>query len=64
MTTENTDPEHAGTVAGGSAKNRSAAERGTPSRHAAHRTVSKQSEAIIKEVSVRRRTAMTILANR
>ncbi len=64
MTKKNTGPEHAGAVTGGSAKNGSAADRGTASRHTAHRPVSKKSEAIIKEVSVRRRTAMKILASR
>lgn len=64
MTKENTGPEHAGAVTSGSAKNRSATDRGTSSGQPAHHLVSKKSEAIIKEVSVRRRTAMKILADR
>ena len=64
MTKENTGPKHAGAVTRGSAKKRSATDRGTSSRHATHHPVSKKSAAIIKEVSVRRRTAMKILASR
>ena len=63
MTRENTGPKPTSSVTGGSAKNRSATDRGT-SGHVAKRPVSKESEAIIKEVSVRRRTAMKVLANR
>lgn len=63
MTKENTGPKPTGAVTGESEKNRSATDRGTSGR-VAERPVSKQSEAIIKEVSVRRRTAMKILANR
>lgn len=62
MTRENTGPKSAGPVTGGSHKGRSATDHGT-SHHAA-RPVSRKSEAIIKEVSVRRRTAMKVLANR
>ena len=63
MTKENTSPKPTGAVAGGSEKNRSVTGRCT-SGHVVERPVSKQSEAIIKEVSVRRRTAMKVLANR
>ena len=63
MTRENRGPKPAGAATGGSVKNRSATDRRT-SGHVTERPVSKQSEAIIKEVSVRRRTAMTVLANR
>ncbi len=62
MTRENTGPESGGAVTGGPDKSRSDADHGT-SRHTTH-PVSKRSEAIIKEVSVRRRTAMQVLANR
>ena len=64
MTKEKTGPEHASAETGGPAENRSATDHGTSSRHAADRMVSKKSEAIIKEVSVRRRKAMKILADR
>ena len=63
MTKENTGPKPTGAVTGGSEKNRSATDRGT-SGHVGERTVSRQSEAIVKEVSVRRRTAMKVLADR
>ena len=63
MTKENTGPKPTGAVTSGSEKNRSVTDRGT-SGHVAERPVSKRVEAIIKEVSVRRRTAMKILANR
>lgn len=63
MTKKNTDPKPAGAATGGSEKNRSASDPGT-SGHVGERSVSKESEAIIKEVSVRRRTAMKVLANR
>lgn len=64
MTKEKTGPEHAGAETGGPPENRSATDRGTSARHVADRMVSKKSEAIIKEVSVRRRKAMKILADR
>ena len=64
MTKENTGPGQAGAETGGSAKNRSATVRGTSSRHAAQNTVSEKSAAIIKEISVRRRKAMKVLADR
>ena len=63
MTKENTGPKPTGAVTGGADKNRSATDRGR-SGHVGERPVSKQSEAIIKEVSVRRRTAMKVLADR
>ncbi len=63
MTKDNTGSKPAGAVTGGLAKDRSATDRRT-SDHVAHRPVSKKSEAIIREVSVRRRTAMKVLANR
>lgn len=63
MTKEYTGPKPTGAVTGGSDKNRSVADRGT-SAHMTERPASKRSEAIIKEVSVRRHTAMKILANR
>lgn len=63
MTKENTGPKPTGAVTGGSEKTRSATDRGT-SGHVGEPPVSRQSEAIIKEVSVRRRTAMKVLANR
>ncbi len=63
MTKEITGPKPASVVTGGSDKDRSRTDRGT-SGHVVHRPVSKESEAIIKEVSVRRRTAMKVLADR
>jgi len=63
MAKENTEPKPAGALTGGSEKNRSAADPGT-SGDVAKRPISKESEAIIKEIAVRRRTAMEILANR
>ena len=63
MTKENTGPKPTRAVTGGSDENRSATDRGTSS-HVGQRPVSKKSEAIIREVSVRRRTAMKVLANR
>ena len=63
MTQENTGPKPTGAATGGSEKNRSVTDRGT-SGHVGQRPVSKKSEAIIREVSVRRRTAMKVLANR
>lgn len=62
MTKENTKPESRGSVTGGRGKGHSNSDDNT-FRHAT-RPLSKQSEAIIKEVSVRRRTAMKVLANR
>ena len=62
MTKENTHPKRVGIVTG-SDDDRSGADRGA-SGHVVHRPVSKESEAIIKEISVRRRTAMKVLANR
>ena len=63
MTKEVTGPEPGGTLTGGpDNKDRSDADHGT-SRHPTH-PVSRRSEAVIKEVSVRRRTAMKVLANR
>ena len=62
MTKENTGPKPTRAVTG-SDKNRSATERGT-SGHVGQRPVSEKSEAIIREISVRRRTAMKVLANR
>ncbi len=63
MTKENTGSKPGSAVIGGSEKNRSAMDRGT-SGHVAQRPVSKQSEAIIKKASVRRSTALKLLANR
>ena len=62
MTKENKRPKPAGVVTG-SDKDRSGTDRAA-SDHVAHGTVSKESEAIIKEISVRRRTAMKVLADR
>lgn len=62
MTKENKRPKPASVVTG-SDKDRSDTDRGA-SGHAVHRPVSKESEAIIKEISVRRRTAMKVLADR
>lgn len=62
MTKENTRPKPASVVTG-SDKDRSGADLGASS-HVAHRPISKESEAIIKEISVRRRTAMKVLADR
>jgi len=62
MTKENKRPKPAGAVTG-SDNDRSGTDRGA-SGHVPHRPVSKESEAIIKEISVRRRTAMKVLANR
>lgn len=63
MTQENAGPKPTGAATGGSEKNRSVTDRGT-SGHAGQRPVSRKSEEIIREVSVRRRTAMKVLANR
>jgi len=61
MTKENPGPKPTGAVTTNTEKNRSATD---TSGHVAQRPVSKQSEAIIKDISVRRRTAMKVLANR
>ena len=63
MTKDNTDSKPGGAVTVGSDRDRSAPD-GHASTHVAHRTVSRKSETIIREVSVRRRTAMKVLANR
>ena len=63
MTKDNTRSKSTGAVTGGSDKDRSATDR-RASGHVAHRPVSRKSEAIIREISVRRRTAMKVLANR
>ena len=63
MTKDNTRSKPGGAVTGGSDKDRAATDRRAAGR-GAHRHVSKKSEAIIREVSVRRRTAMKVLANR
>ena len=63
MTKDKTGSKPRDAVTGGSEEDRSATDRHA-STHVAHRTVSKKSEAIIREVSVRRRTAMKVLANR
>lgn len=62
MTAENTSPKSASTVAVKSGEGRSVTDRAS-SGQSAH-PVSSESEAIIKEVSVRRRTAMKVLADR
>ena len=63
MTKERTRPKPDIAVSDGSDENRSAANLDT-SGHEAQNPVSEKSQAIIKEVSVRRRTAIEILANR
>ena len=63
MTKENTGHKPTGAVTSGSENHRSVTDRDT-SRHVGQRPVSRKSEAIIREVSVRRRTAMKVLANR
>ena len=63
MTKERTRPKPDSAVSDGSDENRSAASLAT-SRQVARSSVSEESEAIIKEISVRRRTAIEILANR
>ena len=63
MTKDNTSSKPGGAVTGGSDKDRSAADRRAAG-NGAHRHVSRKSEAIIREVSVRRRAAMKALANR
>ena len=62
MSKKHTSPKPPGPLADGPDKSGSVADRDT-SRHAT-RPVSRKSEAIIREVSVRRRTAMKNLANR
>jgi len=61
MTKQNPGPEPTGAAMTNTEKNRSATD---TSGRVGQRSVSRQSEAIIKEVSVRRRTAMKVLANR
>ena len=63
MTKRDTGPKPAGTATGGSEKNRSTADRGT-SGDMGERPISKESEAIIEEILVRRRTTLEILADR
>ena len=60
--TEKTNPESAGAATAGSGESRSVADRVSSDRPT--RAVSSKSEAIIKEVSVRRSTAMKVLADR
>lgn len=62
MTEESISPKSVGAVTAGSGRDRSVADR-VPSNQATH-PVSSESEAIIREVSVRRRTAMKVLADR
>ena len=62
MADEKTSPKSARAVTVGSGEGRSVTDRG-PSHQSAH-PVSSKSEAIIKEVSVRRRTAIKVLADR
>lgn len=62
MSKEKANPKSGGPVTVGSDARRSSADR-VPSEQSA-RPVSSTSEAIIKEVSVRRRTAMKVLADR
>ena len=61
MIKENPSPKPTGAVTTTAEENGSATD---TSGHVGQRPVSKQSEAIIREVSVRRRTAMKVLANR
>ena len=63
MTKKNTGPKPAGAATGGSEKNRSTADRRT-SGDMGEQPISKESEAIIEEILVRRRTALEVLANR
>lgn len=63
MTKDNKGSKPGGAVTGGWDEDRSAKD-GRAAGHGAHRYVSKKSEAIIREVSVRRRTAMKVLADR
>lgn len=62
MTDKSTSPKSVGVVTAGSGGDRSVADR-APSNEATH-PVSSESEAIIREVSVRRRTALKVLADR
>lgn len=62
MTDDSTSPKSAGAVTAGSGGDHSVADR-VPSNYVAQ-PVSSESEAIIKEVSVRRRTALKVLADR
>ena len=62
MSKKHTSPKPPSPVTGGPEKGDSGTHRDTF--HHATRPVSRKSEAIIKEVSVRRRTAMKVLANR
>ena len=62
MTEERTRPKSGGSVTAGSGRDRSVADR-VSSNRATH-PVSSESEAIIREVSLRRRTAMKVLADR
>ena len=62
MTDEKTSPKSVGAVTVGSGEGRSVTDRG-PS-HQSAPLVSSRSEATIKEVSVRRRTAIKVLADR
>jgi len=62
MTEESTSPKSVGAVTAGSGGDRSVADR-VPSNEATDR-VSSKPEAIIMEISVRRRTAMKVLADR
>ena len=63
MTKDKTGSKPRDAVTGGSDKDCSATDRRAAG-HVAHRPVSEKSEAIIREVSVRRRTTMKVLANR
>ena len=63
MTKDNTGSKPRDAVTGESEEDRSATD-GRASSHAAHPHVSRKSEEIIREISVRRSTAMKVLANR
>ena len=63
MTKDNTGSKPRDAVTGGSEEDRSATDH-LASSHVTHCHVSEKSEAIIRDVSVRRRTAMKVLANR
>ena len=63
MTKDKKGSKPGGAVTGGWDEDPSAKDRRAAG-HGAHRHVSKKSEAIIREVSVRRRTAMKVLADR
>lgn len=62
MAAQDIGPRSGAAVTGGPDEGRPAADEGTSDRAA--RPVSRKSEAIIREVSVRRRTAMKVLADR